>query len=185
MFCSVQLCNTREILIPRGSFLLYLKFSAGYSVFSSAKSGNGFCIFVLSHNAFGVPPLRGISPGGKLFPLKPRVAGMLRVATALEIDFYSWGIQLFLKGKHVSRVCCSRIVLFCFPYFCLGFSTVFILRCQCRAGPLLCLMNICTHLISWLAQEGLFVSKISTALLYASYFFSITVLISSSFVSTL
>lgn len=106
------MCNTQEMRIPRGSFLLYLKFSAGYSVFSSAKSGNGFCIFVLSQNALGVHPLRSISPGGKLFPFKTRVAGTLRVGMALAFDFYYWGIHLFLQGKHVSRVCGSRTVLF-------------------------------------------------------------------------
>lgn len=122
----------------------------------------------MSQNAFGVHPLRSISPGGKLFPFKTRVAGTLRVGMALAFDFYSWGIQLFLQGKHVSRVCGSRIVLFCFQYFCLSFSTVFILYCQFRADSLLCLMDICTHLISWLAQEGLCVLD--------SYFSSLSII---------
>lgn len=70
--------------------------------------------------------------------------------------FYSWGIHLFLKAKHVSRVCCSIVL-----------CSVLLLRFQFCVHPVLSvqgrfstvyLMNVCAHLILSLAQEGVFVS---------------------------
>lgn len=76
----------------------------------------------------------------------------------LAFDFHSWEIHLFLKGKHVSRVCCS-IVLFCFQSSCLGFKAAFHPGLSVRGRfSTVRLMNVCAHLISLLAQEGVFVS---------------------------
>lgn len=170
------------MLIPRESFLLYLKFNAGYSVFSSAKSDNPFCF--VSKCLWSSPTEEHFTRSQSFFPLKTRVAGTLHVGMASAFDFYSWGIHLFLKAKHVSRV-----LQYCFVLF-----SVLLLRFQQCVHPglsgqgrfsTMCLTDVCAHLILLLAQEGVFVASFSTSVLYPSYFFSITVLISLSFVSAL
>lgn len=119
------------MLIPRESFLLYLKFNAGYSVFSSAKSDNPFSF--VSKCLWSSPTEEHFTRSQSFFPLKTRVAGTLHVGMASAFDFYSWGIHLFLKAKHVSSVA----VLFCFV-----FSTSAQVSTMCsswvvRARPLL------------------------------------------------
>lgn len=140
--------------IPRGSFLLYLKFSAVYSVFSSAKSGIGFCVFVLSQNALGVHPLRSISPGGKLFFFQDQGRRYAACWNGSGVWFLLLGDTFVPTRKPCQQGVWQQDCFVCFQYFCLSFSTVFILCCQCRAGSLLCLMDGYMHTFNLTACSG-------------------------------